>query len=275
MNAGILEAHAGGLLRSVSLMVTAEAAEDAASHARSHPGLDVGLHITLVEGRPALSPERVPSLVRSGQFWGKLGTICCRYGLGLWRPEEAGAEVEAQLDRLGELHITPSHIDGHQHLHLLPGVFPRVVAQARQRGIPFVRQRIAEPVWGAGRLARGVQLLALQGTSALARSRVPRSDGGALVSFASIGFGAAGGRLTSARLLEMLDHLRGRGESVTEVMLHPGRSDAETLRRYGHWNYEWQRDLELLLDPALAKALAARGIEVTSFRELTDNVSRQ
>jgi hypothetical protein len=59
-------------------------------------------------------------------------------------------------------------------------------------------------------------------------------------------------------------------------MLHPGRRDAETERKYGHWRYQWERDLALLLDPTLPEALASRGIDVTSFRELyavTDTAS--
>ena len=55
---------------------------------------------------------------------------------------------------------------------------------------------------------------------------------------------------------------------IVEVMLHPGDRDAETERRYGHWNYRWERDRDLLLDPRLPDALAERGIQVTSFRAL-------
>jgi predicted glycoside hydrolase/deacetylase ChbG (UPF0249 family) len=82
------------------------------------------------------------------------------------------------------------------------------------------------------------------------------------------GFAAAGGMLSRARLLAMLDALSVRGVAAAEVMLHPGRTDAETRRRYGHWRYHWDRDLELLCDPVLADELDRRGMEVTSFRDL-------
>jgi predicted glycoside hydrolase/deacetylase ChbG (UPF0249 family) len=69
-------------------------------------------------------------------------------------------------------------------------------------------------------------------------------------------------------LLDALDRMGRRSTAVVEVMLHPGRRDADTERRYGHWRYRWENDLALLLDPRLPDALARRGIEWTSFRAL-------
>src|SRR5205814_68985 len=180
VNAGIVEAHARGLLRSTSLMPSAAAAEDAAALARSVPDLDVGLHVTLVEERPLLPADRLPGPVAGGRFWARDGT----------------------------------------------------------------------------------------GVAALAGRRVPPADRDAIRPFVTIGFLEAGGRLTPARLLAGLDHLRARGVELVEVMLHPGHRDAETERKYGHWGYRWDSDRELLLDPTLPEALARRGIEPTSFRAL-------
>src|SRR5437667_8360151 len=100
VNAGIVEAHQRGLLRSTSLMVSADAAEDAAALARSLPDLDVGLHVTLVEERPVLPPDRIPSLVTEGRFWPSHGAVFARYATGRWNVAEAAAEVAAQWDRL-------------------------------------------------------------------------------------------------------------------------------------------------------------------------------
>ena len=273
INAGILEAHTRGLLRSASLIGSAGAAEDAAIGAAQHPGLDVGLHIALVEERPVLPPGRIPSLVSDGCLLRDFGTVCLRYALGRWRIGEALAEIEAQWDRLTELGIQPSHCDGHQHIHLLPRLFPWVVAQARQRGIRLVRARLEEPVGAGSSSARRMQLLAIRWVSAVASRRVPPSDRAAMIPFVTVGFGWAGGSMTTARLLEILTLLRERAEPIVEVMLHPGRSDAETLRKYGHWGYRWERDLELLLDPALPEALDRRGIEVTSFRDVASSLA--
>lgn len=266
VNAGILEAHAGGLLASTSLMVTAAAAEDAVAAARAHPGLDVGLHLTLVEERPVLPPERIPSLVAGGRFLPRHTRVALRYAAGGLRVEEAAAEIAAQFERLAAWGIRPSHVDGHQHLHLLPALLPVAVAQARRSGARFVRTRLVNP--GGGPLVRRAQLAALALVARRARARLGAAavGGGA---FVTIGFAEAGGALTTERLLASLDRLRGDPRAaVVEVMLHPGRRDADTERRYGHWGYRWEQDLALLLDARLPGALAERGIEVTSFRDL-------
>ncbi|HJQ82699.1 MAG TPA: ChbG/HpnK family deacetylase [Candidatus Binatia bacterium] len=274
VNEGIVEAQARGILGSTSLIVNAEAAEDAASLAHSNPALDVGLHVTLVEERPVLPPDRIPSLVSGGRFWPTHGAVFARYATRRWKPEEAAAEVAAQWDRLAGLGLQASHCDGHQHLHLLPRVLPTVVALAHAHDVRCIRTRLGGPTSGAGSVVRRILLQGLNAVAATAWRRVPAAERAATVTFATVGFLEAGGGLTRERLLAVLDDLRHRGADVVEVMLHPGERDAETERKYGHWHYRWDSDLALLLDPALPEALSSRGIETTSFRELARHVGR-
>ena len=56
VNDAVERAHRDGILTAASLMVSAPAADDAARRAKTMPGLGVGLHLVLVEGRPALPP---------------------------------------------------------------------------------------------------------------------------------------------------------------------------------------------------------------------------
>ena len=277
VNAGIVEACERGLLRSTSLMVTATAADEAAAAARTLPALDVGLHVTLVEERPVLPPDRIPTLVDEDRFWPDHSAVFARYVTNRWSLAEAEAEVAAQFGRLAALGLRPSHCDGHQHLHLLPRLFPAVVELARSHGAQFVRSQLGGPVGGEGSLGRRLSQLALRGISRFARKRLAPTAREETGSCITIGFLEAGGRLTTTRLLAMLDEIRARGSDgvVVEVMLHPGHRDRETERRYGHWNYAWERDLALLVDPALPDALARRGIEVTSFRALAAERGRR
>ena len=50
-------------------MAAEPAAADAVARAKHMPGLRVGLHLVLVEGRPVLPPERVPDLVDAQGFF--------------------------------------------------------------------------------------------------------------------------------------------------------------------------------------------------------------
>ena len=268
VNGGIVEAYQRGVLRSTSLMVTAPAFEDAVACAKAAPGLDVGVHLTLVEEAPVLPPDRIPSLVQEGRFWSSHGTVGLRWLARRWRSEEACAELRAQLDRFAATGLAASHLDGHQHLHLLPGVFAGVAAEARRRGIRYVRTTLADPL-PDGSPPRAATLLALRAVGWVAARYAAGADRRALAPFLTVGFLHAGGTLTRARLLGVLDRVRRhRPDAIVEVMLHPGRPDDEARRRYGHWRYQWENDFALLVDPALPAELLRRGVEVTSFREL-------
>ncbi len=274
VNAGIVEAHERGVLGSTSLMPSAAAAEDAASLARALPRLDVGLHVTLVEERPVLPPARIPTLVDGERFWPNHAAVFARYASGRWRADEAAAEVAAQWELLAALGVAASHCDGHQHLHLLPRLFPHVVRIARRHGVCLVRTRLASgPSGGGSRVRRGL-CAAVNAVGASAWRSLSAGERAATLRFPTIGFLEAGGKLTRDRLLAVLDHLRARHVDLVEVMLHPGHRDAETERRYGHWQYSWESDRALLVDPALPEALASRGIEVTTFRALAAHAGR-
>ena len=257
-----------GVLRSTSLMIGAAARDDAIARARAHPTLDVGVHLTLVEERPVLAPADVPTLVHDGRFWPSHGAVGLRYLQGRWSVVEAGREIAAQLDAVAAAGIVPSHLDGHQHLHLLPGVFGRVASEARRREIRFVRTTLADPVRLGGGL-RAATMLGVQGAAWLAVRRAATGDLARLVPFVTVGFVDAGGRLDTPGLLALLDHAhRRRPDGIVEVMLHPGRDDGDTRRIDTDSGYRRERDLALLCDPDLPARLAERGIEITSFREL-------
>jgi predicted glycoside hydrolase/deacetylase ChbG (UPF0249 family) len=54
VNEAVEQAHRDGVLTAASLMVSAPAAADAVTRAKTMPRLRVGLHLVLVDGRPTL-----------------------------------------------------------------------------------------------------------------------------------------------------------------------------------------------------------------------------
>nr|XP_060469070.1 carbohydrate deacetylase isoform X2 [Panthera onca] len=119
---GIVEAFLAGAVTSVSLLVNGAAAESAADLARRHK-IPTGLHANLSEGRP-VGPARLGDsslLSPEGFFLGKMGfrEAVTTGGVALPQVRE---ELEAQLIRFRELlGGDPTHVDGHQHVHVLPG----------------------------------------------------------------------------------------------------------------------------------------------------------
>ena len=60
LNGAVVLAHRQGLLSCASLMAAGPRTQAALSLARTLPGLCLGVHLTLIQGRAVLPPEAVP-----------------------------------------------------------------------------------------------------------------------------------------------------------------------------------------------------------------------
>lgn len=140
---GIIKAHRKGIVTSASLAVTTPFYQHAVeSCVRTCPELGIGLHFTLTSGKPVSRPADVTLLVNERgflrwRFTPLLTAVSIQKRADLIH--EIDIELEAQLQALLADGITPDHIDGERHIHLIPGIFEKVVAAARRHGIKFVR----------------------------------------------------------------------------------------------------------------------------------------
>jgi len=140
VNRAIGVAHTDGILTSASLLANGSAFHDAANLARQLPRLSVGLHVNLSQGKPISPVNEISTLVNAGgelhlapfQLW--LGIVTRRVRL-----EHIQNEIKAQIRKLFESGITPTHFDGHLHVHVLPNIFPLLTALAREFDVPYVR----------------------------------------------------------------------------------------------------------------------------------------
>ena len=94
-------------------------------------GWDIGLHVTLTDQVP-LGP--MPSFAPSGRFPG-LGAV---YKAGIGRRLPLG-EIRQEIDRqiasfIDHFGGPPAHIDGHHHIHQLPGIRDLVIDAASRLG---------------------------------------------------------------------------------------------------------------------------------------------
>ncbi|XP_063051151.1 carbohydrate deacetylase [Engraulis encrasicolus] len=138
-NRGIVECFLKGGVSNVSLLVNATSAMDAAELAKRHH-IPIGLHANLSEGSPVSLCLKGSSLLNEeGYFHGKTGFRKALLS-GQLNMTEVEQELRAQVKRFCELvgHL-PFHMDGHQHVHVLPEVrevFAQVVADF---GIQYTR----------------------------------------------------------------------------------------------------------------------------------------
>lgn len=262
VNRGIVQAHRDGIVTSTSLMATGQAFVEAVDLARDLPSLDLGVHLTLTEELPAADPAQVGSLLdQSGCLHRHALTFARRLTVGAIDLAQVRLELSAQICRVVAACGPVSHLDGHQHVHMLPGIRGIVGDLAREHGIPCIRYPRERPASymlrdaaSPGRLAQ----LALLNACCAAGGRPALAAPGAFFGFHH------GGRLDSDALSRIIAALpSGR---VSELMCHPGQTpDAET---YDHWGYRWQDELRALTAPGLAASLRLRGINLLSYRDL-------
>jgi predicted glycoside hydrolase/deacetylase ChbG (UPF0249 family) len=129
-DAAILACARHGLVRSATVAVNGPTAEDFVRAAKA-AGLDLGLHLNLSEGRGLGGPHRTLT-DRLGHFLGK-AEAWRRAAAGELDAGEVRREVEAQWARARALGFEPTHVDGHNHVHLFPAV--REALRAGARGI--------------------------------------------------------------------------------------------------------------------------------------------
>src|SRR5262249_48831404 len=149
------------------------------------------------------------SLVDSeGRFAPHATSFAARYLRGAISLADVRAELQAQIRRVRERGIAPTHLDGHQHVHVLPGI-ARVVAElARENGIRAVRVP-AEQLRGymlsdPARLKRVAEQLAIGALCA----RSPLAPLRRVDRFVGFYFG---GRLNEQNLRTVVRHLPAEG----------------------------------------------------------------
>ncbi|XP_036382692.1 carbohydrate deacetylase [Megalops cyprinoides] len=139
-NRGIVDCFQAGAISNVSLLVNASSAKDAADLAKRHH-MPIGLHANLSEGLPVCPNLRSGSTLLNddGFFHGKMG-FRKELQNGQLSMSEVELELRAQVKLFCELtgHL-PHHMDGHQHVHVLPEVRDIFAQVLSDYGIPFTR----------------------------------------------------------------------------------------------------------------------------------------
>jgi len=261
VNRGILEAHAAGVVSSVSVLVNTPGWPDARDWLRAMGGaLGVGLHLNLTSGAPLTT---APSLTspRTGRFH-SLTALVARALTGRLDPAHVAAECAAQLARLREAGVPVTHIDSHRHVHALPGVWGVVIETARREGVPVVRVPL-EPL---SPRAASWRALLKQATLAAAWGVASRRSRAAAPRHADRFYGISlqGDPRFLARVVALLDGLE---PGTTELMVHPGHPDGD-LAGWDDYTTPRAAELAALTSPVVRARFASGAFRLVHFGAL-------
>jgi len=140
VNRGILESFNHGIVTSTSLLANGAAFAGAVQAARSAPGLAVGVHLNLTDGPPLANREAVASLLNNaGEFASSPESLLLRRARRSLLLEDVESEWDAQIQKVRNAGISPTHLDGHKHVHMLPGLFEVALKLAKRHQIGAIR----------------------------------------------------------------------------------------------------------------------------------------
>jgi predicted glycoside hydrolase/deacetylase ChbG (UPF0249 family) len=133
VNFGVIESYQNGVVRSATIMASRPGFYHAVGLAHLHPGLKIGVHLTMTTGR-SLGGVYKTLTDSEGNFLGK-PEVWRRIASGELDLAEVEAEFEAQIQKVINAGITPDHFDGHHHAHLRPGVINITLKLAKKHGV--------------------------------------------------------------------------------------------------------------------------------------------
>jgi predicted glycoside hydrolase/deacetylase ChbG (UPF0249 family) len=275
VNRGILEAFHHGIVTSTSLLANGAAFAGGVEAARLAPGLGVGVHLNLSDGPPVAERETITSLLNDdGEFAGGPEKLLLRRARRGLRLAEVESEWDAQIQKVRDAGIAPTHLDGHKHVHMLPGLFEIALKLAKRHDIGAIRVSLevsslraalssgskqhAGVVMKQGVQARGLKLLARDAREQAEHAGISTAD-----YFCGI---AQTGELTRDGVAQFVKSLP---DGTTELMCHPGYADAALQKTRTRLQNSRQTELQILTDTAIRNLVASLGIRLIDYGLVT------
>jgi len=263
VNRGILSAFRDGVVTSTTLLANMAGFEDAVAIARDNPDLPVGIHLSLVWGRPVSDPARIPTLVdREGRLSRSAGALGVRAMLGRLSVGQMKIEFASQVRKVLDAGLTPTHLDTHKHIHVLPGITAALVSVAEEFGIRKVRYPRERSPGSRGR-RRPPSSAVKRGVVALLCRRAEAELAGLKTTDHFVGI-ADSGCLDVQALCFILGNL---DEGVTELMCHPGHVD-DQMKRYVAHPGRWEAELAALKDSSVRAYTESDSCRLMHFGDL-------
>jgi predicted glycoside hydrolase/deacetylase ChbG (UPF0249 family) len=249
---GIREAHLNGVVTSTTCMMNIPTtADDIAIALKETPDLGMGVHLVLTMGRPISAPETVPTIVdEKGNFFKYTPLLEHRSSLNLDEvKKEWRAQIEAYIKASGK---RPTHLDSHHHSsYFSPALFRAMLELAEEYGCP-IRYPLLQENDDSQEFSETTKHAA-----ELLNEFSPRRPDMFFVNFYDE-------EATKENLLSIIDNVP---EGTSELMCHPGRVD-ETFAMESVYNFQRERELQILTDPSIKAAIEAQAIQLISFADL-------
>ena len=262
-NMGTIAALEFGLVTSVSVMMPCAWVGEFAAYIKQHPGIDMGLHLTLTSEwddyrwGPVAGKSSVPGLAdEQGCLWDNVPLV-----LEHATPEEIEREIRAQIDRAETMGLEITHLDSHMGtLFSSRDYFERFVSVGIEKQIPIL---IVDP---AGRENPDSQrsLLMAEFIERIWDAGLPAID---FLHTASYGW------KTTQKIPFYVDAIRSLKPGITEMIIHCTKPD-EVIDVITNGREHLYGDYYAMISSDVSQVLKEEGIILTTWRELKERRQR-
>jgi len=259
-NAASTTAMEKGSVSSASIMVPCPWMPEIAAYAQSHPGADLGLHITLTsewknyKWGPVTSKEKVPGLVnKNGFLYSSVDSV-----LQNAKSTEVEQEIRNQVLRAKQFGIDPTHLDAHMGTALSNlDYFKSYLKIGHEFKIPVFIPRLVE----AGLKVKFDTMLTDK--DVLVDNILSASPDDMKTGF-------------KAFYIEGIKNLK---PGLTYLIIHTAYDDAEMRAvtiDHPDWGAAWrQEDFNFFSSAECAKVLKDNNIYVITWKEIRDKIVRK
>ncbi len=149
VNQGILELAKMGVVRRVSIMANGAALKEGLQELISLPHIELGLHFNLTYGRPCQKAPPITYL--KGAMIASPGKFLLQwmnpFSDRTLQRNYVRSELSAQFEKLREVGIDTQYLDGHHHIHLVPGLIEATADLIHAEGIQRIRLPLDFSLW--------------------------------------------------------------------------------------------------------------------------------
>ncbi|HYL59386.1 MAG TPA: polysaccharide deacetylase family protein [Candidatus Acidoferrales bacterium] len=251
-NEGVIRGLTHGVFTSSTVLVTCPWFEEAAEFARSNPGADLGVHLTLTaewdryKWGPVLGRAAVPSLCDSrGYLWQRVEQVYEHAKL-----DEAERELRAQIEKAIAAGIDVTHLDNHMGTLHLNARYHEIYARlADEYRLPIrlaSRRRMRSE--GMGAILDKLDARGIATTDHLVFQGPPRVEE------------------TETYWTNLIRNLK---PGVTEVLCHPAIARDE-LKHCANDAPQREADFRYFTSDKVRGVLADAGVALVGYRKLRD-----
>ncbi len=246
---GIIKAYKEGIVTATSVVVNGRYFKEGIRLLKDS-GIDAGIHLTFTGGEKPVLYDVDGLVDNNGFFLNSYREVIPRIILRRFDRNALEKELSGQIGILKDNDVSVSHIDSHQHLHLLPGIKDIVIKLAQRFKIRWIRVPRSTGI--------GIKDFVMKMLGNTLQSRLRDNSLGFTDWFR--GF-ERGGHMNEYVLSSMLP---GIADGITELMVHPGYDASGSY----DWGYAWEDELKALTSASIKSLVKRSGIVLTNFKEI-------